>query len=316
MDNKKIGLFIASLRKDKNMTQKELADKLYISDQAVSKWERGLSMPDIGLIEKLSEYLEVSVSEILKGEKIDNMTKKNSDEIVKTSISFFQREYFKNKIILITTIVIASIVLLGTILYIIGTVDYIRATNGKKPIFTYRTVNVPHLDALKEETEYYGIGYKITLCDNQKENYIFQLGHKQKEFCYTSLVCDEGDTLVLIDESTVVRVKNDKTIYDFSFYNDRLYLVKSTRLLPTSSIENEETWATEMLEYFDVVGVNTSIKKIDETTYEVKQTCNIPKMLKAGSKNVCSIDSFLETDMYNITRAEIDNHYHVDTCKY
>jgi len=98
VDNKKIGLFISSLRKDKNMTQKELAEKLFVSDKAVSKWERGLAMPDISLIEKLANCLGVNVSEILKGEKINNMTKMGSDEIVKVSIPFFQKKYFKSKI--------------------------------------------------------------------------------------------------------------------------------------------------------------------------------------------------------------------------
>jgi transcriptional regulator with XRE-family HTH domain len=296
------------------MTQKELADKLYISDQAVSKWERGLSMPDIGLIEKLSDYLEVSVSEILKGEKIDDMTKKKSDEIVKTSISFFQKKYFKNKIILITSIVIASILILGTILYILGTVDYIRATNGKKPIFVYHTVNALHKDVIKQGTEYYGIGYKITTCDDNTGNYIFQLGHKKKDVCYTSLTCTE-DELVWIDESTVAYAKNDKHSYDFSFFEDKLYLINSTSLIPTSSIENEETWATEMLEYFDVIGINTSIKKINETTYERKQTCNIPQILKAGSKNVCSIDYFSDIEIFDLTRAEILDQYREGACK-
>jgi transcriptional regulator with XRE-family HTH domain len=312
MNNKKIGLFIASLRKNKNMTQKELADKLYISDQAVSKWERGLSMPDIGLIEKLANYLEVSVSEILKGEKIDNMTKKKTDEIVKTSISFFQKKYFKNKIILIVSIVIASIVILSTIFYIIGTVDYIRATNGKKPIFVYRTVNVSYSDANKEGTDYYGIGYKISLCDSQNEKYIFQLWHKQKKLCYTSLTCSETSTILIGGQ--VYTVKNDKHTYDFSFFDDRLYLINSVRLIPTSSIENEETWVTELLEYFDVPGVHTSIKKINETTYEMKQTCSIPEILKAGSKNVCSIDYF-DSEIFGLTRADIDDYYYKDICK-
>ncbi len=47
MENQKIGNFIKELRKEKNLTQKELADKLFITDRAVSKWERGLSCPDI-----------------------------------------------------------------------------------------------------------------------------------------------------------------------------------------------------------------------------------------------------------------------------
>lgn len=316
MNNKKIGLFIASLRKDKNMTQKELADKLYISDQAVSKWERGLSMPDIGLIEKLSDYLEVSVSEILKGEKIDDMTKKKSDEIVKTSVSFFQKEYFKNKIIFVSSIVIASIVILGIILYILGTIDYIRVMNGKKPVFIYRTLDISYEDVIKQGTEYYGLGYKITTCDNNTGNYIFQLGHKKRTVCYTSLTCceDEKGTLTLADDGKVVYVKNDKHSYKFSFFEDKLYLIESTYLIPISAIENEETWAKETLEYFDVSGINTSIEKINETTYKMKQTCNIPEILKAGFKNVCSMDYFGE-EIFGLRKIDILDQYHKDACK-
>jgi transcriptional regulator with XRE-family HTH domain len=124
MDNKKIGLFISGLRKDKNMTQKELADKLYVSDKAVSKWERGLAMPDIALIEKLSDCLAVNVSEILKGEKIDNMTKTGSDEIVKESIPFFQKEYFKKKIIKIALVIVAFLFLGYFAILCIGEVTY------------------------------------------------------------------------------------------------------------------------------------------------------------------------------------------------
>ncbi|MDD4188182.1 MAG: helix-turn-helix transcriptional regulator [Bacilli bacterium] len=50
------------------MTQEELGDAFYVSDKSVSKWERGLSMPDIGIISNLATILDVSVSEILKGE--------------------------------------------------------------------------------------------------------------------------------------------------------------------------------------------------------------------------------------------------------
>lgn len=68
MDNEKFGKFIATLRKNKNLTQKELALKLSVTDKAVSKWERGLSFPDITLLNSLAKVLEVDVSEILNGE--------------------------------------------------------------------------------------------------------------------------------------------------------------------------------------------------------------------------------------------------------
>ena len=68
MDNVKIGKFIASLRKSKGLTQKELGKKLSVTDKAISKWERGLSFPDITLLNSLAEVLGVKVTEILNGE--------------------------------------------------------------------------------------------------------------------------------------------------------------------------------------------------------------------------------------------------------
>lgn len=69
MDAKKIGSFIASQRKGLGLTQAELAEKLHVTDKAVSRWERGQGFPDINSIEPLSEALEVSIAEIMKGEK-------------------------------------------------------------------------------------------------------------------------------------------------------------------------------------------------------------------------------------------------------
>lgn len=69
MDNIKFGKFIKELRAENNMTQKQLAEKLYITDKAVSKWERGLSLPDISLLENIAEIFGVSVSELVNGER-------------------------------------------------------------------------------------------------------------------------------------------------------------------------------------------------------------------------------------------------------
>lgn len=70
MDTKKFGTFIATLRKENNMTQVELAQKLQVTDKAVSKWERGLGFPDINTIEPLADALGVSVLEIMRSERI------------------------------------------------------------------------------------------------------------------------------------------------------------------------------------------------------------------------------------------------------
>lgn len=71
MDNERMGRFIAAQRKAQGMTQLELANRLHITDKAVSKWERGLSSPDIALIAPLADALGVPVSDLLRGEQTD-----------------------------------------------------------------------------------------------------------------------------------------------------------------------------------------------------------------------------------------------------
>jgi transcriptional regulator with XRE-family HTH domain/DNA-directed RNA polymerase subunit RPC12/RpoP len=88
MDQIKIGKFIAECRKKQNLTQLQLAEKLNITDRAVSKWERGKSMPDSSIMLELCEILKISVNDLLSGEVIsmDNYSKeleKNLMEMVK-----------------------------------------------------------------------------------------------------------------------------------------------------------------------------------------------------------------------------------------
>lgn len=72
MDCKKIGKLILDLRKEKNMTQKQLADLMNISDKTISKWERGLGCPDISLIPELAQILGINIDGLLSGEVNSN----------------------------------------------------------------------------------------------------------------------------------------------------------------------------------------------------------------------------------------------------
>ncbi len=78
---KSIGETIASLRKKKGMTQNDLAEKMNVTDKAVSKWERDLSCPDINTISKLADVLDVSVEALLKAKKKDASSTKTKDLI-------------------------------------------------------------------------------------------------------------------------------------------------------------------------------------------------------------------------------------------
>lgn len=89
LDKKKFGAFVAALRREKGWTQKELAERLYISDKAVSKWETGASIPDTALLVPLAELLGVSVTELLRCERHGGgMDAGQVEELVKAAISY------------------------------------------------------------------------------------------------------------------------------------------------------------------------------------------------------------------------------------
>ena len=91
IDRHKFGSFVAALRREKGCTQKELAAKLYISDKAISKWETGVSIPDVALLVPLAEVLGVSVTELLncqRMEKEETMDAGQVEDLVKKAITY------------------------------------------------------------------------------------------------------------------------------------------------------------------------------------------------------------------------------------
>lgn len=95
LDRKKFGAFISELRKEKGYTQKDLAQKLLISDKAISKWETGVSFPDTALLLPLADLFEVTVTELLMCERMDNKKTMNGEQvenIVKTAIAYSEEK--------------------------------------------------------------------------------------------------------------------------------------------------------------------------------------------------------------------------------
>lgn len=95
IDKKKFGAFISELRKEKGYTQKGLAQKLYISDKAVSKWETGVSFPDTALLVPLADLFGVTVTELLMCERMKKEEPLNAErveDIVKTAIAYSEEK--------------------------------------------------------------------------------------------------------------------------------------------------------------------------------------------------------------------------------
>ena len=117
MNQVKIGKFIAQCRKNKNMTQAELAEKLNITDRAISKWETGKGMPDSSIMLELCNELDITVNELLSGEEIEM---DNYNKIAEENLLEFKKiDETKNKMLLQLEVIIGilfSIAFLGVVL--------------------------------------------------------------------------------------------------------------------------------------------------------------------------------------------------------
>ena len=135
MDPKKTGMIILEARKKLKMTQKDLADKLYVSDKAVSKWERGLCFPDISVLIPLTEILNISLYDLLRGEKVN---KKEVEETLKNTINYSNSEINrkKKKYITISSIIIFIIVLISIMSVVFMSDNEISAIVDRDTIHT------------------------------------------------------------------------------------------------------------------------------------------------------------------------------------
>ena len=118
MDLVKIGKYIAGKRKALGMTQKQLAEKLNMSDKSVSKWERGICLPDVSVYMELCEILGISINEFLAGEDLDaeNVEKKSEDNIIQvTKDSKKKQKNLKSILAVVTTFAVIMVLVLGAV---------------------------------------------------------------------------------------------------------------------------------------------------------------------------------------------------------
>ena len=194
MNQEKIGKFIASLRKEKNMTQENLANKLGITDGAISKWENGRGLPDLSLIKPLCDELDISINELLSGEKIE--TKDYQDKLEETllnTINYTDKKINKTKKIF--KISILSLLIFFLIVVTLFCIDINRMRNNEPVFFsTWGLKYAPSIDLHEEEIE---IAIENYLIDkNQSESFhypnekwfvsfkTYLIEEKQKESIY------------------------------------------------------------------------------------------------------------------------------------
>ena len=92
MDQIKIGTFLKLLRKEKNLTQEQLAERLGVSNRTVSRWENGNNMPDISLLSEIAEFYDVSIPELIYGERKSENMREEAKEVAETMSDYAKAE--------------------------------------------------------------------------------------------------------------------------------------------------------------------------------------------------------------------------------
>ena len=92
MDQIKVGAFLKDLRREKGITQEQLAEELGVSGRTISRWENGNNMPDISLLVEIAEYFDVSIPEIIKGERKSEDMKEEAKEVAETMSDYAKTE--------------------------------------------------------------------------------------------------------------------------------------------------------------------------------------------------------------------------------
>ena len=226
MNYEKIGKYIQEKRKEKGYTQKELAQKLGVTDKAVSKWERGLGCPDVSILEILSNELDISILELLKGRTIEN-------EIIKvTEANDYLKEtinYTKNKTKEIINKVIVFLTISISIILLILNIENIISLNKK---FEY-DFNNNQVQEMKEQLK--TLKNNISIIENnqgkytkeeheeikQDLKYIEKQIEKSKILTYENKVSLSVKDIYIIDDNILNDLQGIKLLKNIEKYNKK-----------------------------------------------------------------------------------------------
>lgn len=257
MDPMKTGMIISDARKKLKMTQKDLADKLFVSDKAVSKWERGLCFPDISVLIPLTETLNISLYDLLRGEKVN---KEEVEETLKNTINYSNNELKrkKKKYITISSISILVVVVISIIAILVINND--RQLSGIIDRDTIHNIN------------YYS-DYKTTINDENQEKLeliIMKLPLKWKERTFQT---KENEIEIDYDVSfkEVVKAYNDKVYVNRAMINNSLVIfttISDVNIIKIRFTDNSYTISKETL--LNELSISSFNELLDEDIWKEK----------------------------------------------
>ena len=262
MNQEKIGKFILKLRREKNMTQQELADRIGVTDRAISKWENGRGLPDLSLMMPLCKELGITINELISGEQIEkeDYQSKLEENIFKT-IDYTNRKFAnKNKMF---KIAIGIMIILITIIGLMFFVDVNRMNNNEPVVFsTWGFKYAPLVDFHEEKIISEVENYLLEKSDNEPKHheneksfvsirtYLIEEKNKHKLYNVYSWVLEEKyylennkikqDSSYSIPYMFVVEYANDKyKVIDSRIPRDGVYYAEDMKNIFPRSVRND-----------------------------------------------------------------------------
>lgn len=257
MDPLKTGSIICEARKKLNMTQKDLADKVYVSDKAVSKWERGICFPDISVLIPLTEVLGISLYDLLKGEK---MNKKDLEETLKNTITYSNNEVKrkKKKYMLISVVSVLIVIMISTFIIVFNINHETSGTRDRDEIYDisyytdYKTELVKNdeekIEILLEKLPFFWIEKTYDIVENK-----IIITYDKK---FDELIKDYNDEkyvkLAMINNSTILftLVSDLQTIRidynDYSFEVEKEDIINSYSISSFDELFEEDAWENKI----------------------------------------------------------------------
>ena len=234
MNQEKMGKFIQYLRKENNLTQEELASKLSVGREAVSKWERGKTCPDQLSLLNISELFNISINELLYGEK---KNKNNINNINNISLNLYQDKQKRKKVIIILSILLILFIILFLLIYLInnynsfklyevsGVNGHIKINDGiiiQNKEMIYLNIDTIY-DNLYIDEDYYIINLELYSLYNNKKDFIISNKDNIKIFEYNGY--NEYFDFKYID-NILNSLYLDVTLNDNNIYTIKLNLNK------------------------------------------------------------------------------------------
>ena len=310
MNQEKIGKFIATCRKDLNLTQEGLAEKLGITKNAVSKWERGLSFPDVSLYKRICKELNISIEELINGEK------DNSDEAKEKAIITTIKEKYKIKKkakMIITLLSIIFLVIIFTIFYYNQKIK-VNLVSGYD--YLYEEV-VNHLrekefmqnpDSKEEDFNVFYSYYAFGIEEKDDYKYVYMWIYD------TSYYIEDTGALAISSGSSMpckVTFKDDE-LYNIEYPEDGSYYVPSIKkmfpciiaeqVLKFDKTENINKLFNEvsnkMYIYYDYLNLDMSNLTLDDISYD-----DLILVISVGNKECVPVELDIYKDKYVLRTA-------------